>query len=242
MSRPMIEERTFSDIAGTASARYRRVSGAYSWRRDASLGRHPTAARTSPCRRLGSVTRSQQSLGSVRYRAREPERDLALGGLVARRCAWTRFSVVVVAKSPRIVPGCGVVDLGRADQRAHQRERVVGRALDHHREHRGPGEEGDELAVEAACPSARRSAPRPGPCRRCAARRPPGCRPLRSRRPTISPTRPRSTASGLHITKVRFMARTLRGTSQPGKSARDLQPADRAAGRARRRRPCRASR
>ena len=37
--------------------------------------------------------------------------------------------------------GLGVVDLGGADQLAHEREGVVGRTLDDHREHRRAGEE-----------------------------------------------------------------------------------------------------
>ena len=64
-------------------------------------------------------------------------------------------------------------------------------------------------------------------------------RPLRSRRPTISPTRPRSTASGLHMTRVRStggdpnaQARRTGNVTAPGRASPAIRP--RRSGRPRR--------
>ena len=112
--------------------------------------------------------------------------------------------MVVVAKSPRMVPGSRVVDLRRADE-PRTSESVVGRALDDHREHRRAGDEVDQLAVERLAVVLGVVALREalvdhaqlggddaaGPCARAA---------------DDLADRPRSTASGLAMTKVRFMA------------------------------------
>ena len=165
--------------------------------RPASRGSAPTAgAQARRCNRIATVE-SGQPPGT--------RADLPGGRLVAVG-AVDEVLGVVVARSPRMVPGCGVVEVGGAHQRADQRERVVLGALDHHGEHRRAGDEVDQLAVErlalvlgvvllgVASSTLRSSAAT-------------SVRPLRSRRATISPTRPRSTASGLQMTKVRSMAR-----------------------------------
>ena len=109
--------------------------------------------------------------------------------------------------------GRGVAGVGGAHHRAHDLARCPRGPSTTSDHGRAAGDERDEVAVEAACRRARRSA-RPAVLGvdRCAARRRRCVRPLRSKRPTISPTRPRSTASGLQMTKVRSMGGRLGGT------------------------------
>ena len=104
MSRPMIEERTLSDIRARPPLTAAGTSGAaYSCRSEADRSTSRSTVGLWWRVSLEVVTVSQQS--GAQRQIGEPERDLAGGALVAVAMAWTRFSVVMVAKSPRIVPG-----------------------------------------------------------------------------------------------------------------------------------------
>src|SRR3546814_2306782 len=79
--------------------------------------------------------------------SREPERDLSRCGLVA----VGGVDEVLRRDGGEVAPDrarLGVVHLGGADHLAHERERVVRRTFDHHRENGRAGEEGDQLTEE----------------------------------------------------------------------------------------------
>ena len=78
------------------------------------------------------------------------------------------------------------------------------RALDHQQHHRRPGDEYQQIVVEALSLVLRVVAASGRSARAVRSSAATSRSPLRSRRAMISPTRPRSTASGLQMTRVRF--------------------------------------
>ena len=130
---------------------------------------------------------------------REPERDLAGGGLggVGAVDEIVRHREREVAADR---PGPRLRGIGGAHRLADGRDRSL--ALDHEREGRARGDERDQLAEERLLDVLRVVALGEGLvdpqqlCRRAARA------PRRSRRATISPARPRSTASGFASTSV----------------------------------------
>ena len=134
MSRPMIEERTFSDIAGKASARCHRGSGAAYWCARPGEQVRPCRSRTArhPRRRNRIATIAAVS-GRGNQSAISRAADSWRVGAVDEVLGGDRGEVAADRA------GLGVVDLGGADQRAHEREGVVGRALDDHRERPATG-------------------------------------------------------------------------------------------------------
>ena len=127
-------------------------------------------------------------------------------------------------RSPRIVPGAASRGLV-APISCRTTFQVSGRALDDHRHGRAAAHERHQVVVEAPCPRAPRSDGPASPGRACAA---PGRRcagPSARGGTRISPTSPRSTASGLQITRVRSTrGERYRRSSRPARQPAPRRP------------------
>ena len=98
--------------------------------------------------------------------------------------------------------GRGLARVGRAHHRAHDLPRVL-RALEHHRHDRAAAHEGDEVGVEALADVLLVVAGQRVGVERAQVEGDDASGPWPRSAATISPTRPRSTASGLSRTRVR---------------------------------------